>query len=274
MQALKIYIHYAKTGKSLVDISSEVNVGSCKDLKELFAPPFQLYLYESDLPRMIKHIGGRAYLINDKFIWKYDEQHKANELSFITNLFAKACGLNCPDIVVCKTDYFIENTLIYEGPVLAQIVEYLPNWRNYTEEKSEKSNKFIKQLASILAFDLLVCNGDRFLFIWRLIDNIIFKNIYPKMDLWLNPIINTGNLGIIDEELWSLDMRAHDDIKYISDVHNLLTKDFLLECSNLMGIYFKLSRSQIKYFNDKLTKYIGKYSEIFPYFNELYNWVI
>lgn len=262
---------------TLLDTSRrfEMNILSSNIIFELVKDPFSLYRFVNIVPISARLLGGRAYLVNDLFVYKYDEQFKANSLSFITNLFAKLCGIRCPNLILSNIKYHIAGES-YEGyEKSVQFIEYLPDWVDYSS-KHPRSENFVKQLAALLAFDLVVANTDRFLFISRYIDNIIFKDEpgYEQMNLWDNPVINAGNFGFIGADMWSLDHRAYDEISYINKIHNLLDDEFLRNCSRLMGEFFELDQEQVLLFENKLRKYINRYMRLFPVFSELYNWIM
>ena len=237
----------------------------------LLRPPFALFRFLDTKYESIKKINDRVYIINKEFVYKYDEQRKANYLSFISTLFAKACKIKTPNMVLANLHDFDFRPKYTNEEKSVQIMDYLPSWQDYSSEH-QRGPKFGPQLASLLAFDLVIANSDRFLFIFRFIDNILFVDDpeYEQMDLWLDPIINEGNFGFIGLDLWSLDCRA-DKLDYILKVHRLLDDEFLKKCSRLMGQFFKLNRNEILTFEDKLNKYVSRYLELFPKFLQLYH---
>lgn len=249
--------------------------------------PIFLYKYVNEYPKNVKNIAGRALLVNNKFVYKDEHDDNANFLTFITNIFAKVCGLNVANILLAKPKYLITQKLSvvnnkltsnYEiednTDRLLQIIEYLPSWTDYSNEHNH-TNNFIKELAEILAFDLVVGNGDRFLFIFRYFDNIIYKDDpeYEQMELFDDPPINEGNFGFVDHKLYTLDHRASSDIDYIYKLHSLLNEENLHTCSSLVGRYFKLSKDHIITFNNILRNKVIDNLHKFNNFLKVYNWV-
>lgn len=137
------------------------------------------------------------------------------------------------------------------------------------------SDKFVEQLSQLLAFDLVINNSDRFLFVWRYIDNIILKDDpeYEEMDLWADPEINEGNFGFVGNNLYSLDHRSDHRLSYIQQIHDLLTDELLDELSVLMAKFFKLSEDELNVFKLYLRTYVMNYMEKFPSFLELFEWI-
>ena len=283
MELMVLFLTNRREQESITDVSKKFEdmVINCPRIVPLLKDPFYLVPFTREIPTSIKPLGGpgsRAYVVNNKFVYKYDEQEYANELSFATNIFAKACGIKTVDMIISVLEYFIQDGQVHEfTPTVTQIMQYIPEWQDYTPDHP-KDHKFVKQLAELLAFDLTVGNGDRFLFISRYIDDFLFKDD-PEYDpygedLWDNPIINEGNFGIVNDDLWSLDERAYDDINYITRLHALLTEPFLDECTRLMGYYFKLTPDQMLLFRRKLVKYLDHDLALFPIFHRLHKWVI
>lgn len=240
---------------------------------QLVRDPFPLYRFTEVQPISVRLLGGRAYLVNNLFVRKHDEQGRANSLSFITNLFAKACKIHVPNMILTDILYIVEGRES-GGERSVQIIEYVPNWVNYSPALP-RGGKFVKQLAALLAFDLVVGNGDRFLFISRSIDNILFRDDpeYEQMDLWETPQINEGNFGFVGTDLWSIDHRAHDDIHFILRLHRLLTEEFLQSCTVLMTQFFRLNLEERVLLGNKLSKYVRIYLALFPVFAQLHSWV-
>lgn len=236
------------------------------DMSRLIKNPFSLLRHSKEIKKYHtkQNLEGRANLINEEFVYKFDEQEKANELSFIASLFAKLCGIRTPDLM-----------LSVEDGNLIQFIEYLPGWRNYSEEHRSLPN-FAKQLAGLLAFDLTIGNGDRFVFLFRYIDNIIFANDpdYFQMEIWEEPLINEGNFGIFNDNLWSLDARTELDLDYAQKIHTLLTPSFLLRCTELMTEHFHLTTEQQAIFATKLQKYHNRNMALFPIYERLYKWAV
>ncbi|SNW62696.1 Actin-Fragmin Kinase domain-containing protein [Orpheovirus IHUMI-LCC2] len=249
--------------------------------------PIFLYKYVNEYPKKVKNIAGRALLVNEKFVYKDEYDDNANFLTFITNLFAKVCGLNVANILLCKPKYLITQKLHvsnnklrsnYEiennNDKLLQIIEYLPYWSDYSNEHG-RSNNFIKELAEILAFDLVVSNADRFLFIFRYFDNIIYKDDpeYEQMEIFDDPPINEGNFGFVGNKLYALDHRANSDIEQIIKLHNLLNDENINVCSELVSQYFKLNEMETILFNSILKNKIIDNLDKFPSFAKLHKWV-
>jgi len=237
-------------------------------LFKLIKEPFTLYRFEKVPHHSVEKIGySRAYLINHEFIYK-NEGTFVNSLALITNLFAKLCGLHTPNMILGNPR---KNEWV-------QIIEYIPNWIDYSHEHP-RSGKFVKQLASLLAFDLVIENNDRFLFIFRYISIFILKENRDEedddIDIWIDPPINEGNFGFVGSDLWSLDERAND-MKYIRRTHSILypLDDELLNIfSDLMGQFFKLDQENVALFSKKLKKYLARNFKLFPVFKEMYDWI-
>lgn len=273
MNFINLFIDNKKRNVSFTDVNEKfesilMSARSTLLMGKLIA----LYKYARTKPVSVKNIGGRAYLINGEFVYKHDEQFKANELSFISNLFAQACKVKCPNMILTTREDFIDKD---SNDKLAQIMEYRPDWSNYSPEHP-RSKSFVKQLARLLAFDLVAGNSDHFLFIDRIIDNIIFANDpeYGQMDLWDSPILNEGNFGFVGDDLWSLDHRANDDMSFILKIHKLLDKEFLSTCTRLMAKHFKLSSDEESVFRSKLSKYVARNLKLFPKFKVMHDWVM
>ena len=276
---IDLFINDRNENDKLIDVSKKLEKviisGKYKYIFKMLKSPFNLYEYSRILPDKFSKLGGRAFLVNNKFVWKHDEQLKANSLSFITNLFAKACKINCPDMIITDMKYNLDDPSEYDNEKeLVQLIEYIPEWKDYSSEHP-RSDKFVKQLSRLLAFDLVVANTDRFLFITRYIDNIIFSSYpgYEQMDLWLDPHINEGNFGFVGTDLWSIDHRAYDNLDYISKLHSLLNDDFIKECTKMMTTFFKLNKKEEIHFFNKVKKYIQYNLSIYPKFELLYNWI-
>lgn len=246
--------------------------------------PFDLYRFSELVPTTGKHLGNRAFLVNDTFVYKYDEQPLANELSFITNLFALVCDIKAPNMILAHVQYhlnlmydgtkILENVAVVAAKSSAQIIEYISDWKNYTDTHP-RSDKFTEQLAQLLAFDLIVNNTDRFLFIWRYIDNIIFRDDpdYEQVYLWDEPQINEGNFGFVGNDLYSLDHRSSNELSDITRVHQLLSHELLDQLSVLMSEFFKLNEDELNVFKLYLQMYVRDYLDKFPMFIELLEWI-
>lgn len=252
MDIIQLYL----TNDSFENINNRIKTLSENVDKTIVKEPFYLFCYVDELPKSHKHLGGRAHLINNLFVIK-DDSH--NMLAFFTNLFAKLCKISCPNMILSPLKYY------KEGKILIQIIEYIPNWKNYSHEHSRNIN-FTKQLAKILAFDLIVGNTDRFLFITRYIDNIINSE---QMNLWDEPCVNEGNFGFVNNNLWSMDHCAN--INYINKLHKLIGNKLIHDCSNLMKTYFNLNNIDSHMFEHKLYKYIEKYKKIYPLLEKLFS---
>lgn len=154
--------------------------------------PLSAYKYYNITPKKLQHVGGRAYLADNLFIVKYDEQFRANSLSFISNLFAIACGLKVPNMIL-SNKYSVGVNGFDGDEKMLQIMDYIPNWEDYSQDH-RRSISFVKELARLLAYDLVVGNFDRFLFITRYFDNIIFANEPEWEDGEIFVIDKNGNL--------------------------------------------------------------------------------
>ena len=277
MDIITLFLQNRREQETLLDVTNKFKlvILGCQSptIFQLIERPFPLYRFTTIQPTVIKPLSGRTYLVDNLFVYKYDEQRKANSLSFITNLFARACKVNSPDMILSKPLYTIEGER-YEGEKLVQIIQYIPDWIDYSSAHP-RSKGFVKQLASLLAFDLVIGNSDRFLFITKFIDNILFRDDpdYQEMDIWDSPQINEGNFGFVGSDLWSLDHRANDDLNFIIRLHQLATDDFLQSCSMLMAEYFQLNQREQVVLRDKLSKYLRHYLTLFPLFTQLHNWV-
>jgi hypothetical protein len=279
MDIIQLFMNSKETNDSLIDVSRRFEriISSVKDdyIFQMVKSPLYLYQYVNDIPEEYSLLGGRAFLVNNRFVWKHDEQKNANSLSFITNLFATVCKINCPDMIITDKKYNLGDASPYDHEKnLVQIIQFVPGWKDYTPSHS-RSDKFIKQLAAILAFDLTIANTDRFLFITRHIENIIFSSDpqFEPVDVWVNPPINEGNFGFVGTDLWTLDHRAIGDKNYIVRLHEILNDDFLSECTNLMANFFGIDDAK-KYFFVKLKKYLNHNLSMFSYFKSLYSWIL
>jgi len=241
------------------------NIISSKNKQLSFAlakPPFNLLSYIYQTTKIRKQIDySRAYIINNSYIKKFDPGYNTN--SFITNLFAQVCDVKVPQLLLT-----IDNNKIY------QVIEYLKQWRDY-DNLHPRNYYFIEELAVLLAFDLTVGNGDRFLFITRYLENIIFKNDpdYDQMDIWDNPIINEGNFGFVGNNLWSIDHNA-GDLEYLQKLHNITDDKLLYSCCQLMSQYFNFNNIELKIFYDKLIIQYRKNMSYYAKFEEIYIWAI
>lgn len=238
--------------------------------------PFKLFFRTLETPAKVKRLAGRAYSVNNIIVYKYDDNPNANELAFITSLFGKLCKIRSPNLVFTMLNYYIEDGTVHHEPRGAQIMDYLPQWRNYSRDHP-KDDKFVKQLAELLAFDLVVGNGDRFVFIFRRVDDLIFVDdpeYIPQSDqLWDDPVINEGNFGFVDGDLWSLDTFPAYTPEQLTRFHSSLTHEFLVECTELISQYFKLSNDQMALFHRRLTKQLGRNLKEYPIFRALHTWI-
>lgn len=279
MQQLGWYSLFSNGPGTLTEINESFRemIVKCWDISQFLADPFKLFFRILEPPITVKHLRGRAYTVDDRFVYKYDEQPDANTLSFITSLFGKVCKIRSPNMVLAILDYHIEDGLVHHEPQLAQIMDYLPNWQNYSHDHP-KDDKFVKQLAELLAFDLTVGNGDQFLFIFRLIDDIVFADD-PEYEsqrdhLWDDPVINGGNFGFVHGDLWSLDARPEYTSEQLDQLHASLTDEFLMECVILMGQYFELTNNQMALFHKRLLKQLNRNLLKYPMFDSLHRWVL
>jgi hypothetical protein len=217
----------------------------------------------------IKKIGQsqRVFLINNLFIYKNDED--VNENAVKMNSLLRSKGLKSPENLLLTVPYTIELTEEYDDngelidssieiiktPSTVQIIEYIPNWHDFSiEEAKKKVNDLPKQISQILAFDLLIGNNDRFLFISRYLDNIFFKDDpeYTEMDPFDEPIINEGNLGIVDNDLWSLDIQSNENM--LEFLKNLTVKQ-LNDIQELMIKFMKFNPMEAKNFKEEFSFY-------------------
>lgn len=256
MDVISIFLSYNNIKDAVYSLTK--NVQTCPDF--LLKSPFYLFKYARSHAIAIDKIKQELELItinnNIKYIRKHDELFNANKLSFIANLFAKLCKLKTPDIILLDI----------------QIIQYIPNWVNYYLGHP-RDPKFTKHLAKILAFDLTIGNVDRFHFIFKYIDNILFKDDqeYQQMNIWDGEIVNDDNFGFVDGELWSINHMTLHTLKHIKKYHTLLTDNYLSIYSELMSQYFILDS---KIFNQKLNKYISYNLQHFNIYVQLYNWIL
>lgn len=237
--------------------------------------PFFLCRHIESATMSVRHLSSRAYLVNNEFVYKYDEQDKANSLTFIANLFAKIVEVHAPEIILSDRKRDIPG-INYDGDEkVVQIIEYLPEWEDYSD-RHDRPEDFPEQLAVLLAFDLVVGNGDRFLFIFSHIDNALFADDleYEQVDLWDEPAINKGNFGFIGDRLWSMDHRGDYDMEDLYRIHQLLTSEFLGDCSMLMGKYFSLTVQETARLSTTLKNRIERNLVLFPVFEKLHKYIL
>jgi hypothetical protein len=262
MDIVKLYMG----GYNFDEINDNIKAASIGVNIIVLKEPFNLFKYVGEKPISRKHIGGRSHLINDKFIIKDDGN---NKLVFITNLFAKVFGILCPNIVLSELQYYSEGRLL-------QIIEHIPNWCNYSHNHSRSEN-FVKQLAKLLSFDLLVCNTNRFIFIHKYVEKYILRRESLKnmidckpIDTFIEPI-NEHNLGFVNNDLWSINHCAHNDIEHIIKYHNHIDPTLIGNCSKMMIQYFNIGERDSYMFEHKLSMYIIKYKKIINVFLQLHS---
>jgi hypothetical protein len=221
----------------------------------------------SKIKRVTKTISSRVYIVENitgKFVYKYDEQYFTNELSFITICLLKYFGLHCPKTSLVKVPYFIRNNKINDTTRVAQIIEYLPKYSDANFDLIEEISHFHDKFAAIVAFDLFVANGDRFLFLFRYIDNLTYED-YQEIDLWDDPIDNKGNFSFIDDKIWTIDARCSNDTKIIKILHEFVPRHYK-EIAELVREYINKETlrevwgtDDLKQFETSLEKYFEKY---------------
>jgi hypothetical protein len=178
-------------------------------------------LLESDVVAVEK-LASRVFIVTvdngKKYLYKYDEQKNANELTFLTSSLATYFGIFTPTILLLPridkiVDMITEIDADFEQPrnSTCQIIEYIEEWSRQGDLRIRDINKILPldlgyDLGSLLAFNLFLGGGDQFLYLSRAVDNIIFKDDpdYTQMNRWGNPMIN--NLGIINNRIWSIDL--------------------------------------------------------------------
>jgi hypothetical protein len=207
---------------------------------------------------------SRAFLITTKSRHKYVYKNDVdNEKNVKTNDLLLSLGLKAPKNILFTVPFTIWGDQYLEEPSTVQIIEYIPEWENFVLKKAkDKVDNLPRQIAEILAFDLLVGNGDRFFFISRYIDNIFFKDDpeYEQMDLWDNPIINDGNIGIVHDELWTLDciFGSPDMIQFLKK----LTDEQLKDIEDLMIKFMEFDEKDSYYFRHYFKNYRQKFSTV------------
>jgi hypothetical protein len=137
----------------------------------------------------------------------------------------------------------------------------------------------VKQLAGLLAYDLIVGNFDRFLFIARYIDNFLFTDDpeFEENKIFMDDEdsnINEGNFGFVGEDLWSIDDRYAYNIEDLHRLHKLCTFKFITECSKMIAQYFHLNKNEEITFRNKCWKYFKRNMLLFPTFEETIRWAI
>lgn len=290
MDIIRLFLVNRIEDAKLIDVMKqfERTVMSAGDpvVFQLVKNPFPLFRFTNILPTSSRHIGGRAYLMDGLFVNKYDEHFKANSLSFIANLFAKPCKVRCPEMILSEIKYIVQREDYGGDEQLVQIIEYIPNWNDYSHQHPRSVN-FPKQLAGLLAFDLVIGNVDRFMFIFRFVDNTMFEqdpgfftsffedDEFEPHEIWMEDIINEGNFGFVGLDVWSIDHTVFPEgIAYINKLHQMLSEAFLRECSLLMSQYFKLTDAEQVLFNHKLRKYVSRNLKLWPEFRPMYDWVM
>jgi hypothetical protein len=207
---------------------------------------------------------SRAFLITTKSKHKYIYKNDVdNEKNVKTNDLLLSLGLKAPKNILLMVPFTIWGDQYLEEPSTVQIIEYIPKWKNFTlKEAKEKVDNLPRQIAEILAFDLLVGNSDRFLFITRYIDNIFFKDDpeYDQMYLWDDPIVNDGNIGIVNDELWTLDciFSEPDMIEFLKK----LTDEQLKDIEDLMIKFMEFNEKDSYYFRHYFKMYRQKFSSV------------
>jgi len=207
--------------------------------------PLHLFTYTNSKIIDVKEVSSRVSLIttedDEKYICKYDEQHLANENTFLTLTLARYMGINAPLCIVIDSHIDDEGKYIVSNDVLPkvdselrfdpthsvnidtlrygtlQILEYVDGWKDFRIRDMYLVGNVVKQLAHIAAFDMYIGPSDLFLFHLRMVDNIIYENDpdYIQMNIWDKLAINNGNLGIsaIDPDrsakigLWVTDIK-------------------------------------------------------------------
>lgn len=279
MDIIQLYLDNRQGKETIFQVSEKLRIiiGNKNLIFDMVKYPFSAYKYYYINPGNITEISNRAYLSEDrKFVVKYDEQFRANTLSLISNFFGKACKLKSPNMIL--SGRLPVNPNLDGNEDFLQLIDYISSWEDYSHDHY-RSPKFIKQLAGLLAYDLVVGNFDRFSFISRYIDNFLFVDDpeFEQHEIFLDDEdsdLNSGNFGFVGDDLWSIDDRCYHNVEFIKRLHDLCTFEFITECSRLMAEYFHLDRNEEITFRNKCWKYLNRNLLLFPVFEKLLYWAL
>lgn len=223
----------------------------------------------------IDKTGGRPVIITtsdgQSYVYKYDEQQLANEYSLVANLLMCHFGLETPKMMLMKFPYTFDiYNRIVKMPSYAQSIEYVTGFKEFSIETAKKVTNYCDKLGKYVAFFLYVSDFDNFLFLGRFINNIRFADDpeYSFMNLWDNPIINEGNLLIMNDDFMLIDIRPDNDPKNIVECHHIVaTLDYKIV--DIVGTYMQMSKDEIYVLLHSLRKNFTIYMNSF---DKLYNW--
>lgn len=159
---------------------------------------------------------------NGNCILKYNEYKEGNEYAYAASLIAKNCGIMCPihtlipwEIAhlciynnISQTDWFKTITK-KKYPNEIQLLQELPQFVEFNPIKYNSNKKVIsKGIAKLLAFDMFICNDDRFnnIFEYLFTLNNENDNEYRYNLKKLNAgFVNNSNFSFINGQFYSID---------------------------------------------------------------------
>jgi hypothetical protein len=170
------------------------------------------------------YVARKAKVLIKASIW-------ANRGNFAATIMATLCGIRCPATVLCP--YAVAHLPLYQSGIVlpantqeVQLIEYLPEWRDW-DPKVDVADP--REFGKLLAFDFLIDNSDRFEGIYLYL-SITYgpaeegeekeKEANPEQELYASNGVNEGNFGIVDGQLYAIDM---DGVKksFLRDIYLL-----------------------------------------------------
>lgn len=87
-------------------------------------------------------------------------------------------------------------------------MEYIANARYFNPMLAKTISHYVKELARILAFNVITGNLDNFTFISYFLDNIYYASQpnFHAVNIFMAPMINEGNLLISQDKIWLIDL--------------------------------------------------------------------
>lgn len=285
MEAINLIISRQQEGDKVSEILEGIysDIIQCEH-QDLIKEPFNMIRLISDgVVITRKQHENHVIIVNERYLVKYDY---SPENTFIINLFAKACGLNVPNLVIVKASQLDklnlqsiehdEEEIEFKQDDYFVVIEYMINWKDY-HNRRKRNESFITQLADILAFDLTIYNFDRFSFVMVYADLIIEGESIEQAFNTLKSRIksfNEGNLGFYEDKLWAIDhstdLWSRDKKNPMDEIRNLMKSDkFVDNVCQLVFDYFKIKGLDREIFKKQLVSRYTINQYIIPYYKKL-----
>lgn len=235
---------------------------------KIIGSPLRLLKYSFDGVIEKVTINSRVELVTTvygKLIVKKDEQIDANEMSFLTATIAN----------FLLSDLRIPKCALVKGE---QLIEYFEDWDDIRIRDLNKLSNVGSELGVLLAFSLFIGSSDTFLYMTRLIDNIVFGDDldYELMSPWSNPMINKGNIGVVGIDGYHLsiiDIRPAYDKKQMKIVRTLINNgNFTKKLLSITREYFELENDEFKLLKESFFDNYRRFSRYETLVDELLSW--